>query len=222
LSSQAGGIVHPAASFRVHLARFPTLAVADTGMRPEECFRLRWEAITWVNGRYGTLLVTHGKTAAARRTLPMTPRVRAIMESRWERAGGPAEGWVWPARTPSRHVEPKSIYGQHLKALEASKVRPFVLYSLGHTFLTRLGESGCDAWTLARIAGHSSVSVPGRYVHPSEDAVLTAISRLGRHKLGTVRIYRFRRLLTNCSQAVYSEGATGRGEVLEWPNRAAC
>ncbi len=35
-------------------------------------------------------------------------------------------------------------------------MRPFVLYSLRHTFLTRLGESGCDVWTLARIAGHSS------------------------------------------------------------------
>jgi len=41
--------------------------LADTGMRPEECFRLRWESITWTNGRHGTLLVTHGKTAAARR-----------------------------------------------------------------------------------------------------------------------------------------------------------
>jgi hypothetical protein len=29
--------------------------------------------------------------------------------------------------------------------------RPFVLYSLRHTFLTRLGQSGCDVWTLARI-----------------------------------------------------------------------
>jgi integrase len=59
-----------------------------------------------------------------------------------------------------------------------------VLYSLRHTFLTRLGESGCDAWTLARIAGHSSVAMSSRYVHPSEDAVLTAISRLGGHKSG--------------------------------------
>ena len=42
-------------------------------------------AITWVNGRHGTLLVTHGKTAAARRVLPMTPRVRSILEARWER-----------------------------------------------------------------------------------------------------------------------------------------
>jgi len=24
----------------------------DTGMRPEECFRLRWESITWANGRH--------------------------------------------------------------------------------------------------------------------------------------------------------------------------
>lgn len=63
-------------------------------------------------------------------------------------------------------------------------VRPFVLYSLRHTFLTCLGESGCDAWTLARIAGHSNVSMSSRYVHPSENAVLDAMSRLGGHKIG--------------------------------------
>jgi hypothetical protein len=66
--------------------------LCDTGLRPEECFRLRWEAITWVNGRNGVLLVTHGKTAAARRVLPMTPRVRDILETRWEASGKPAEG----------------------------------------------------------------------------------------------------------------------------------
>ncbi|MGA8221591.1 MAG: tyrosine-type recombinase/integrase [Candidatus Acidiferrales bacterium] len=158
--------------------------LADTGMRPEESFGMRWEYVTWLNGRNGALLVTHGKTASARRALPMTPRVRAILETRWIAAGKPEEGWVWPARTRSGHVEPNSIYGQHLKALEASKVRPFVLYSLRHTFLTRLGESGCDSWTLARIAGHSSVVVSARYVHPSEDKVLEAISRLGGHKSG--------------------------------------
>jgi integrase len=60
-----------------------------------------------------------------------------------------------------------------------SKVRPFVLYSLRHTFLTRLGASGCNVWTLARIAGHSSIAISARYVHPSEDSVLTAMSSLG-------------------------------------------
>jgi len=157
--------------------------LADTGLRPEECFRLSWEHVTWLNGRNGVLLVTHGKTASARRVLPMTPRVRAVLENRWNAAGKPEAGWVWTARTRSGHVEPNSIYGQHLKALEESKVRPFVLYSLRHTFLTRLGESNCDAWTLARIAGHSSIAISNRYVHPSEDTVLEAISRLGGHKI---------------------------------------
>lgn len=158
--------------------------LVDTGMRPEECFRLRWEYVTWINGRNGSLLVPHGKTAAARRMLPMTLRVRTILENRWELAGKPAEGWVWPAPTRSGHVEPSSLKKQHRKALRLSGVRPFVLYSLRHTFLTRLGESGCDAWTLARIAGHSSIAISARYVHPSEDAVLAAVERLGGHKIG--------------------------------------
>ena len=162
------------------IARVAAVLV-DSGLRPEECFRLRWESITWFNGRNGTFLVTHGKTAAARRVLPMTPRVRQILEARWESAGKPAEGWVWPAPTRSGHLEASSLKKQHIKALRLSRVRPFVLYSLRHTFLTRLGESGCDAWTLARIAGHSSIAMSSRYVHPSEDAVLTAMSRLGGH-----------------------------------------
>lgn len=147
-----------------------------------------------MNGRNGTLLVTHGKTAAARRVLPMTPRVRGILETRWEAVGKPVEGWIWTAATRSRHVESSSLKKQHARAFktledEAVKnsekaIRPFVLYSLRHTFLTRLGESGCDAWTLARIAGHSNVSMSSRYVHPSEDAVLTAMTRLGGHKIG--------------------------------------
>ena len=118
----------------------------------------------------------------------MTLRVRAILESRWEDASKPGEGWIWPAPTKSGHVEPSSLKKQHRKALSLSKVRPFVLYSLRHTFLTRLGESGCDAWTLARIAGHSSIAISSRYVHPSENAVLDAVERMGGRKIGHSRV----------------------------------
>jgi integrase len=160
----------------------------------KKTFRLRWESITWSNGRHGTFLVTHGKTAAARRVLPMTPRVRHILETRWEAAATPSEGWIWPAPTRSGHVESSSLKKQHARTFKvladetkknnARPVRRFVLYSLRHTFLTRLGESGCDAWTLARIAGHSSIAMSTRYVHPSEEAVFTALEKLGGHKIG--------------------------------------
>ena len=168
--------------------------LSDTGMRPDECYRLSWEHVTWVNGRNGSLLITHGKTAAARRVLPMTPRVRAVLEARWKGAGEPLEGWLWPAPTASGHIDHSSLKKQHAKAFRivnaeakknnASPLTPFVLYSFRHTFLTRLGRSGCDAWTLARIAGHSSIAISSRYVHPSEDTVLAAFSRLSGHNPG--------------------------------------
>jgi integrase len=158
--------------------------LTDTGMRPDECYRLRWESVTWTNGRNGTVLVTHGKTAAARRVLPLSVRVKNILRTRWEAEGCPVEGWVWSASTASGHFEKSTLKKQHKKALRLSKVRPFVLYSLRHTFLTRLGESGCDAWTLAKIAGHSSVAMSARYVHPSEDAVLFALDRMSGHNFG--------------------------------------
>jgi len=183
----------------------------DTGMRPDECFRLQWESVTWANGRHGTALVTHGKTKAARRILPMTPRVRAVLEARWASANKPDEGWIFAAPTKSGHVEKSTLKKQHRKVFErvneeAKKneekpLRPFVLYDLRHTFLTRLGESGCDVWTLARIAGHSNIKQSSRYVHPSDDAVLGAMERMGGHKIGhsaenSVRPARTQRQLT--------------------------
>ena len=150
----------------------------DTGLRTDECFRMRWENISWINGRYGTLAVTHGKSPAARRLIPMTPRVRTILESRWLATGKPDSGFVWPGETNSGYIHDETVRRAHLKTVEAAQIRHFVLYSIRHTFLTRLGQSGCDAWTLARIAGHNSIKVSSRYVHPSEDAVSAAISKL--------------------------------------------
>src|SRR5262249_43148107 len=79
----------------VLLAEVATV-LADTGLRPDECYRLQWQEITWTNGRNGTLLVAHGKTVAARRVIPMTLRVRGVLEMRWERVGRPQDGWIWP------------------------------------------------------------------------------------------------------------------------------
>jgi integrase len=75
------------------MAEIATVPI-DTGMRPEENSRLRWAYMNWTSGHCGTLQVTHGKTAAARRMLPMSPRVRALLERRWQAAKNPAEGFV--------------------------------------------------------------------------------------------------------------------------------
>jgi site-specific recombinase XerD len=57
-------------------------------------------------------------------------------------------------------------------------LKAFEPYCLRHSALTRLAENGCDAFTLARIAGHSSITITQRYCHPQADAIERAFGKL--------------------------------------------
>src|SRR5262249_31087191 len=46
----------------------------DCGLRPEECFRLKWENI-----RDGSIEIQYGKTDNARRRIPISQRVSAVL-----------------------------------------------------------------------------------------------------------------------------------------------
>ena len=67
-------------------------------------------------------------------------------------------------------AEMKTVY---LLCLKGCCNRPFVPYTLRHTALTRLAEkAGGNVFVLAAIAGHSTIAVTQRYVHPQADAML--------------------------------------------------
>jgi hypothetical protein len=56
--------------------------------------------------------------------------------------------------------------------------KEFVVHSLRHTMLMLLGEAGADAFTIMKIAGHSSVTVSQRYVHPTPEGMERSFERL--------------------------------------------
>jgi integrase len=112
------------------------------GLRPEECFRLRTE-----NVRDG-IEIPYGKTDSARRCIPVTPRVQAILDMRLSKASG--SQWVFPAPTKSGHMESSTLNKLHAKAIEQATAllrkqngrddvafQEFELYALRHTCLTR-------------------------------------------------------------------------------------
>jgi integrase len=149
-----------------------------TGMRPGEVFALRWENIL-LNGSGGLLQITDGKSRAAKRVLPLVPAVFDAVKARNKEQGSPTEGWLFPQDTRSGHLESDGMAkDQHAHALKNCEVKPFEPYCLRHTALTNLGEAGCDAFTLARIAGHSSITITQRYVHPQADAIERAFAKL--------------------------------------------
>lgn len=156
----------------------------DAGLRPDEVFRLKWENVRWVDNRRAVLIVPGTKTEAASRIVPMTPRLRDILQQSWEKSGKQTQGWIFPAKKAVvGHIVPNTIYQPHLDAVANSGIgeKQFVLYSLRHTCLSRWGASGMDAWTLARLAGHSNIKQSMTYVHPTERSLHEAIDRMAVH-----------------------------------------
>ena len=58
-----------------------------------------------------------------------------------------------------------------------------MLHSLRHTCLTRLGETGCDPFTLCKLAGHSSVKISEKYIHLSNERGVSAVANLEQYNL---------------------------------------
>ena len=75
-----------------------------------------------------------------------------------------------------------SIYtleDQHKRMRDSLKLpKDAVIHSFRHTFGTRLGEAGADAFTIMRAMGHSTVVVSQNYVHPTPEAMERAFERL--------------------------------------------
>jgi integrase len=153
--------------------------IADEGMRPGEVFVLRWEHIFLGEEGEGLIRVVDGKSKAARRILPMTPRVYELLKARHKAQDSPAEGWVFPSQSKHGHLEVQTAKRQHATALKDSKVPAFVPYVLRHTALTRLGKAARgDVFALAKIAGHSSITITQKYVHPEEETIGAVFDRL--------------------------------------------
>jgi hypothetical protein len=67
---------------------------------------------------------------------------------------------------------------------EQTTYDPIFLKATTRVLSERMGESGCDVWTHAKIAGWGNIGISTRYVHPSEQAVMKAYSLLGGHSFG--------------------------------------
>lgn len=109
--------------------------LADTGLRRSEFLGLVWADVA-----DGALLVRHGKTASARRWVPLTKAAQQALDELPR--GGPAD----PVCT---------VTGQKL-ADTMKSLAGFTPHALRHGLATRLLDAGTSPHTVAGILGHSS------------------------------------------------------------------
>ena len=132
-----------------YLLRDVATILLDCGLRPEECYRLRWEHV-----RANALHIPYGKTANARRSIPLSKRAEAVLEMRRPVA---ASDWVFAAPTKSGHIEQSTLRKQHEKACTDVGLSYFPFYTFRHTCLTKWSEH-MDPYTLAYFAA-TAISV---------------------------------------------------------------
>jgi integrase len=168
---------------RLYLNTIPPLlhdmavVLLDTGIRLGEAISLEWPQVrlTPANGsRFGyiTILATKAKNKKSR-NIPLSERAVEVLQRQPGRSGHVFR------REDGSLVPASHLDHQHERVRSLLKLpEEFVLHSLRHTFGTRLGEAGADAFTIMRLMGHSTVTVSQRYVHPSPESVELAYARL--------------------------------------------
>jgi integrase len=129
------------------------------GCRPEEVMRAR---VMDVQG--AQWYIPQGKSAAAKRSLVLTPESQRIMQAR---IFASVDGWLFPSLRGDGHVT--TFQRTHDAALEHAGLS-FVLYDLRHTFATREAQRDGNAFRLAATLGHGNLKTVMRYVHLTESA----------------------------------------------------
>lgn len=136
------------------LLRSLAAIMLDCGPRPDEIHRLKWKD----NIRVGANEIHTGKSGGARRTIPTTERVAALLDALPRNSE-----WVFPPRTKSGHITADTYKKAHASALAG--LEPFVIYSLRHTCITRWARLGMSLPALKYLAGHRNIATTMRYIH---------------------------------------------------------
>ena len=156
------------------------LFMLDTGARMKEALRLEWPNVHLQPAAGASLgyikiawQTSKGRRAKSR-NVPLTDRVVEMLRS----LGPQKAGYVFH-RADGSQLYQTWVNEQHAAARKLLKLpEEFVPHTFRHTYGTRLGEAGADAFTIMRLMGHSSVTVSQRYVHPTPETLERAVERL--------------------------------------------
>jgi integrase len=145
-----------------------TCVLVDTGMRPSESKHLTGG---WCNFRENAVHIEKSKTEAGIRSIPMTTRVKAILE---RRCLTHPKGYLFPYGW-ERY---QRAWTQAAQVMKLDQDQDFVPYCLRHTFGTRLIQRGVRLEAIAKLMGHSDLNQTKMYAKLASAQYVEAISHL--------------------------------------------
>lgn len=154
----------------------------ETGMRRKELRSLKWPDVHFEpvgKARCGYVHVRGTKSRNSKRNLSLTATAQIILLR--QREISKCEFVFVMDTDAGRPASVSALNHCHERVRELLGLpAEFVLHSLRHTFGTRLGETGTEAFAIMKLMGHSSISVSQRYVHPTPETMENAFLALER------------------------------------------
>ena len=150
----------------------------DTGLRPGNLVGLQR---AWVQPAGICLIVPreHTKTKTLPITIPLTTRAADIVRQYLERA---RSEHVFVSKTGRPYTSAEANRMLQRAALKAG-LRDICLYTLRHTFISRLVQAGVSLPEVAALAGHRDIRMTMRYAHLApqhlRDSIATLEASLG-------------------------------------------
>jgi integrase len=136
-----------------------TAFLADTGMREGNALKLEWRDI---NMRTGMITLWQNKVDEPY-SIPMTERVRGILEVRKENPLGP---FIGISPTTYQHN-----WSRAKKLMKLDDDPQFVPYALRHTACTRLIEAGMPLEKVRQFMGHLELKTTLKYTHLNPESL---------------------------------------------------
>jgi len=140
--------------------------LVDTGMRLGEALALTYQEVNCESNLI-SIWVNKGNRP---RSVPMTRRVRSILETR--QASNP----VKPFSMKSYQVS--TAWNWARKEMELEQDEQFVPHSLRHTCASRMVNKGVDPVTVKTWMGHADISTTMIYMHLDPAKLVSAVSAL--------------------------------------------
>ena len=140
--------------------------LVDTGCRLSEITQLKYEDVNFDTNLI-SIWINKGEKP---RSLPMTKRVRSILETR--QASKPIKVF-----NVTKYQADK-VWAWVRKEMKLNKDKEFVLHALRHTCASRLVNKGIDLYVVKEWLGHSSIQVTEKYAHLAPHKLAQAVDVL--------------------------------------------
>ncbi len=149
------------------------LIMLDSGLRPGEIFRMRWENIHW---EQGVIFNPRGKSRKSKRYVPLTERMKAALLAL---KGDAKEGWVFPSeKSKSGHITDREVSKQWLEAKRLAGIPESVdLYCARHRFATDAMQATGNLMAVMDVMGHENVDTTRIYNHPGLQQIREAMNK---------------------------------------------